>query len=336
MKTFITTMLGFVFSAALWALFISGITGLFCTKYRERRNFFRLCAKVFSVVLMLWIFFGWGFLFNPPRRAGMVVGEAEPSPSVAPALPALAQDPATPSPAERTPHKRLTFSVARDGSEAVELSDDLEEELTTAFKRAEAARIPSGEGEVFRIVASGHGWFQFVLPFANKADLPTDSTPSDPTGDEWVVRFISPMVKAEDLKLPSEASFAEFAGSVETNQLAGTITLLVFRPASNPDIAYVFRANPRDANLANGAPEANDIASCVPGLGAMIGKVLGENAVPTATPSLAEETHAESAEDAEPEPHAEPAEGAEDESHAESAESKSHAPAADGAKEPAP
>ena len=37
----------------------------------------------------------------------------------------------------------------------------------------------------------------------------------------------------------------------------------------------------------------------------MIGKVLGENAVPTATPSLAEETHAESAEDAGPEPHAE-------------------------------
>ena len=39
-----------------------------------------------------------------------------------------------------------------------------------------------------------------------------------------------------------------------------------------------------------------------------------------ATPSPAEETHAENAESAEPEPHAESAEGAEDESHAESAE----------------
>ena len=215
--------------------------------------------------------------------------------------------------ADRTLHERLTFSVARDGGEAVELSDGLEEELTTAFKRANAARIPSGEGEVFRIVASGRGWFQFTLPFANEADFPPNSTPSDSTGKEQIVlRFVSPAVKAEALKLPSEASFAEFAGSVETNQLAGTITLLVFRPASNPDIAYVFRTNPRDADQANGAPVANDSACCVPGLGAVLEKALGKNqAAPPATPSPAEETHAESAENAEnakPEPHAESAE----------------------------
>jgi hypothetical protein len=126
MKTFITTMLGFVFSAALWALFISGITGLFCTKYRERRNFFRLCAKVFSVVLMLWIFFGWGFLFNPPRRAGMVVGEAEPSPSVAPALPALAQDPATRGAEEETHAERAEPDPHAESAEQGEGSGEAE------------------------------------------------------------------------------------------------------------------------------------------------------------------------------------------------------------------
>ena len=120
MKTIISTMLGFVFSAALWALFISGATGLFCTKYRERRNFFQLCAKVFSVVLILWIFFGWGFLFNPPRRAGMAVGEAEPSPSVAPELPALAQDPATRGAEEETHAERAEDAEPEPHAESAE------------------------------------------------------------------------------------------------------------------------------------------------------------------------------------------------------------------------
>ena len=115
--------------------------------------------------------------------------------------------------ADRTIRERLAFSVGRDGGEAVELSDGLEQELVTAFKRSDAARIPSGEGEVFRIVASGRGWFQFVLPFANPDDFPAGSKPIDPAGKNLVdIRFVAPAVKAEAVEPVLAASFADFAG----------------------------------------------------------------------------------------------------------------------------
>jgi hypothetical protein len=64
----------------------------------------------------------------------------------------------------------------------------------------------------------------------------------------FLLRFFNRVKhQAEAVEPVLAASFADFAGFVETNRIPGTVALLAFRPASNPDFAYVFRTNPRDA-----------------------------------------------------------------------------------------
>ncbi len=194
--------------------------------------------------------------------------------------------------------ERISFSVARKEAEPVVLTEELNRKLFDALKKQDAARLPSGKGEIFELVANGRGMFQIRFLYEGEG---TNNVTIGTRFPKWELPNEFKWLNTTTASDP--ATFCELSRFAETNMLEGTIAMRVFRPASDPATGFVL--------MQNDAEPAEGIAACrVPGLGDIIEESLGlalavdshtEKSTP-ATPlaPAADESHAEDAEGAEP------------------------------------
>ena len=186
--------------------------------------------------------------------------------------------------------ERISFSVARKEAEPVVLTEELNRKLFDALKKQDAARLPSGKGEVFELVAKGRGMFQIRFLYAGEGTNNVTIGTRFPT---WELPDEFKWLNTTTASDP--ATFWELSLFAETNMLEGTIAMRVFRPVSDSATGFVL--------MQNDAEPAEGIAACrVPGLGDIIEESLRL--------ALAVDSHAEKLTPAAPATHAESAEGA--------------------------